>query len=70
MYEGFQQRHQAVEEMFLDKTTSFLIVTAPHEPSVEVAEFFITELGKRNMNNAGIIFNQRHIIKKDVLKKN
>ena len=66
LYEGFQQRHQAVEEMFLSNSTSFLIVTAPHEPSVEVAEFFIKELQKRNMNNAGVIFNQRHIVKKDV----
>ena len=55
LYEGFQKRHQAVEKMFLDKATSFLIVTAPHEPSVEVAEFFITELRKRRMNNSGII---------------
>ena len=66
LYEGFQQRHQAVEEMFLSDSTSFLIVTAPHEPSVEVAEFFIKELQQRNMNNAGVIFNQRHIVKKDV----
>jgi len=66
LYEGFQQRHQAVERMFLDASTSFLIVTAPHEPSVEVAEFFMKELHARKMNNAGIIFNQRHMIKKDV----
>jgi anion-transporting ArsA/GET3 family ATPase len=66
LYEGFQQRHQAVEEMFLATSTSFLIVTAPHEPSVEVAEFFMRELKNRRMNNAGIIFNQRHMIKKDV----
>ena len=66
LYEGFQQRHQAVEQMFLDESTSFLIVTAPQEPSVEVAEFFMKELHARKMNNAGIIFNQRHIIKKDV----
>ena len=63
LYEGFQERHQSVEQLFRAKSTSFVIISAPNEAALEVAEFFIDELDKRDMPNAGIIVNQCHITK-------
>ncbi len=60
LYEGFQQRHLAVMEMFHSSRTSFLVVTAPNRPSVDVARFFIDELQSRKMPSAGVVINQRH----------
>ncbi|MEC7987385.1 MAG: ArsA-related P-loop ATPase [Myxococcota bacterium] len=60
LYEGFQERHSAVEALFRDKKTCFMIVCAPHKPALEVAEFFLKELKKRKMRNPGVIVNQRH----------
>ena len=67
LYEGFQERHSAVEELFRSKDTAFLIVCAPHRPALEVADFFLKELEKRGMNMPGIIANQCHIAKHDNL---
>lgn len=65
LYEGFQERHQAVEKLFRDKDTSFLIVAAPTEPAIEVADFFVEELKKRNMPLVGMIANQCHFLSGD-----
>lgn len=67
LYEGFQHRHMAVLEMFTDPTTSFLIVTAPNQPSVDVARFFVDELRQRQMPNDGVIINQCHVTGGQVL---
>jgi anion-transporting ArsA/GET3 family ATPase len=67
LYEGFQERHSAVEQIFRDKGTSFLIVCAPHEPALEVAEFFLKELSNRNMDTPVVIANQCHMAKYDDL---
>ena len=40
LYEGFQERHSAVEKLFRSKHTAFLIICAPHKPALEVADFF------------------------------
>lgn len=61
LYEGFATRHQAVVDLFGDARTAFLIVSAPNGPSLEVAEFFLEELGRRKMHNPGLIVNQRHV---------
>ena len=61
LYEGFAARHQAVVDLFGDARTAFLIVSAPNGPSLEVAEFFLDELGRRGMHNPGLIVNQRHV---------
>jgi anion-transporting ArsA/GET3 family ATPase len=66
LYEGFQQRHLAVEKIFRADSTNFLIVAAPHEPAVEVAQFFLDELAKRKMVNPGIVVNQRHVASQDI----
>jgi anion-transporting ArsA/GET3 family ATPase len=61
LYEGFAERHQAVVQLFKDKGTAFIIVSAPSTPSLDVAEFFLDELGQRGMANPGVIVNQRHM---------
>jgi len=67
LYEGFQERHKAVEAMFRDEKTSFIIVSAPNEASLEVADFFISELKKREMPNSGVIVNQCHVTSEEEL---
>jgi len=68
LYEGFAARHQAVIDLFGDRRTAFLIVSAPNGPSLEVAEFFLDELGRRRMHNPGMIVNQRHVTDSGALK--
>lgn len=68
LYEGFQERHSAVEQIFRDKGTSFLIVCAPHEPALEVADFFLRELSNRKMHTPVVIANQCHQAKYDDLE--
>ena len=60
LYEGFQERHQAVEALFRDSKTGFLIVLSPTEPAVEVAKFFVEQLKIRRMPLLGVIANQCH----------
>lgn len=60
LYEGFQERHQAVEALFRDSRTGFLIVFSPTEPAVEVAKFFVEQLKTRKMPLLGAIANQCH----------
>ena len=60
LYEGFQERHQAVEALFRDSKTGFLIVFSPTEPAVEVAKFFVEQLKTRKMPLLGAIANQCH----------
>ena len=67
LYEGFQERHSAVEALFRSKDTAFLIVCAPHKPALEVAEFFLKELASRKMQTPGVIANQCHIARYDQL---
>ena len=62
LYEGFHERHKAVEQLFRDSSTGFIIVLAPTEPATEVAQFFTEELTKRHMQLLGIIANQCHMI--------
>ena len=60
LYEGFQARHQAVEAIFRDDKTGFLIVSSPTEPATEVARFFVEQLHLRKMPLLGVIANQCH----------
>ena len=60
LYDGFRERHEAVIEMFHDAGTAFLVVCAPHNPSVEVAHFFLHELRGRRLPGRGVIVNQVH----------
>lgn len=60
LYDGFRERHEAVGRLFAATTTSFLVVSAPTEPSVDVARFFLDELRTRKLPIGGIIVNQVH----------
>ena len=44
-----------------------MIVAAPHEPALEVADFFLNELAKRKMDTPVVIANQCHMAKYDDL---
>ena len=61
LYEGFRQRHAAVLALLRAPTTSFVVVTAPNEASVDVARFFEVELRRRELPLAGCIVNQVHV---------
>lgn len=65
LYDGFRERHEAVLALFRDRGTAFVIVAAPTEPALEVAEFFLGELRARRMPNPGVIVNQRHFAHAD-----
>lgn len=60
LYDGFRERHEAVGRLFAASTTSFLVVSAPSEPSVDVARFFLDELRTRKLPIGGVVINQVH----------
>jgi anion-transporting ArsA/GET3 family ATPase len=60
LYDGFRERHEAVARLFAASTTSFLVVSAPTEPSVDVARFFLEELRHRHLPIGGVLVNQVH----------
>ncbi len=60
LYDGFRERHEAVLQLFHASETSFAVVCAPNEPSVEVAAFFLDEFKKRRLPGVGVIVNQVH----------
>ena len=60
LMDGFHDRHDAVTRLFADPGTAFLVVTAPNEPSVDVASFFHDELRARGLPLEGFVLNQVH----------
>lgn len=60
LYEGFQERHQAVEAIFRAPDTRFIIVSAPNKSALSVADFFLKELKNRSLKAPAVIINQRH----------
>ena len=62
LYDGFRERQEAVVELFGSDQTVFVVVCAPNGPSVEVAQFFLEELKRREMINPGVVVNQRHVV--------
>ncbi len=60
LYDGFRERHEAVERMFRSSSTAFVVVAAPTEPSMEVAGFFFSELRARGLPMAALVANQVH----------
>ena len=60
LYDGFRERHEAVLHMFTSTDTSFLVVCAPNDPSIEVAQFFLDEFQTRKLPGSGVIVNQVH----------
>ena len=68
LMDGFHERHAAVRRLFADPGTAFIVVTAPNEPSVEVASFFHDELRARCLPLEGFVLNQVHRCHSDVLE--
>jgi anion-transporting ArsA/GET3 family ATPase len=60
LYDGFRERHEAVGRLFAANSTAFLVVSAPTEPSVDVARFFVDELRTRRLPLGGVVVNQVH----------
>jgi anion-transporting ArsA/GET3 family ATPase len=60
LYAGFVERHTAVLGLLRAPTTSFLVVTAPTEPALDVAVFFLEEMAHRRLPWAGVVVNQVH----------
>lgn len=60
LYDGFRERHEAVIALFEDPGTTFLVVCAPNEPSVAVAQYFLEEFERREMPSSGVVMNQMH----------
>ncbi len=61
LYDGFRERHEAVGRIFADPSTAFVVVSAPTDASMEVAKFFLEELGNRRLPLAGLVVNQVHV---------
>ncbi len=60
LYDGMRERHEAVSRIFGDSRTTFVVVSAPNEPSVDVASFFLQELKGRTLRVGAIVVNQLH----------
>ncbi len=60
LMDGFHERHAAVTRLFAHSGTTFLVICAPNEPSVDVAGFFHDELRARGLPLGGFVLNQVH----------
>jgi len=60
LYEGFRERHEAVVTMLRGEDTSFVTICAPTQSSLDVAAYFVDELGRRELPRAGVVVNQVH----------
>ena len=60
LYDGMRERHEAVSRIFGDAATTFVVVSAPNEPSVDVANFFLQELRTRKLRIGAVVVNQLH----------
>ncbi len=58
MYDGFVERAEAVEKVLHDRRTTFVVVSTLESAPIREAEFFIQELGKRNLHLGAIVFNK------------
>ena len=58
MYDGFVQRAEAVERVLHDRRTTFVVVSTLESAPVREAEFFISELRRRNLHLGAIVLNK------------
>jgi anion-transporting ArsA/GET3 family ATPase len=58
MYDGFVERAKAVEKVLLDKRTTFIVVSTLESAPVREAEFFVRELGNRNLHLGAVVLNK------------
>jgi len=58
MYDGFVERAEAVTRTLSDRRTSFVVVSTLEDGPVREAEFFITELLRRDLNLGAVVLNK------------
>src|ERR671916_875621 len=58
MYDGFVERAEAVERVLHDRRTTFVVVSTLESAPVREAEFFISELRRRNLHLGAVILNK------------
>ncbi|MGI8662519.1 MAG: ArsA family ATPase [Acidimicrobiales bacterium] len=58
MYAGFVERAKAVSHVLSDKRTTFVVVTTLESAPVREAEFFIAELGRRDLHLGAVVLNK------------
>jgi len=58
MYDGFVERAQAVERVLHDRRTTFVVVSTLESAPVREAEFFIAELGRRDLHLGAVVLNK------------
>ena len=60
LYDGFRERHETVVGLLRAPSTGFVTVCAPTRSSLDIAAYFVEELGRRELPRAGVIVNQVH----------
>jgi anion-transporting ArsA/GET3 family ATPase len=60
MYGGFQKRAADVLDLLRSPVTTFLVVTAPTQVSLEEAGFFVERLGEGGMRAEAVVVNRWH----------
>ena len=58
MYEGFVERAEAVETVLHDKRSTFVVVSTLESAPVREAEFFMRELGARDLHLGAVVLNK------------
>ncbi|MCU0309670.1 MAG: AAA family ATPase [Acidimicrobiales bacterium] len=58
MYDGFVERAEAVSRTLSDRRTSFVVVSTLEDGPVREADFFITELQRRELNLGALVLNK------------
>ena len=60
LFDGFEERARAVEELLASDETGFLVITAPDTLTVEEALFFHDQLDAGTLNVDGFVVNRVH----------
>lgn len=60
LFEGFEERARAVQNLLCSDETGFVVVTAPDTLTVEEALFFYDRLGGESLNVDGFVVNRVH----------
>jgi anion-transporting ArsA/GET3 family ATPase len=58
MYDGFVERSESVSRLLADERTSFIVVSSSETVPLREAEFFATELARRNLDVGAVILNK------------
>ena len=58
MYDGFVERSNAVTRLLADERTSFIVVSTSETVPLREAEFFATELARRDLDVGAVVLNK------------